>query len=464
MDVPQALESLQEIIARVIADLETGATLHQVREALGLPYIEELESLGKRKYLHKVTVAASDQIVICAAQQIMNAYPGNREKPQASDVQSIQDALWWIESEGIQQISNVTRYQIAESLEGVCFWGRFSLRELFAPVLPTEASNSYFTSVNLGNDGYLSEGQFPPSRITVLDYLRRLGLEDWPDQRFCRVIERLVHPEVQSGDIQKQLVTQFNVILQREGFELREEGVQGGLPVYKVRRNRAGVAGLPKYIIFASTGPKPEIIFGDALNMDISIVRHADQCLVYDQPPPSGDLTWQMLVQWWSTKAGNGDDTDLRGQLGRRLQASLQSEPERLLFSTYFREFKPRLGDRLPALLPQVYLHYDPRSRSERDEPVLVRQRMDFLLLLRNAARIVIEIDGVQHYADESGRASTQRYAKMVAEDRRIRTLGYEVYRFGGAEFVDRESASKTVIAFFEELFARHEVRPELKI
>ena len=113
------------------------------------------------------------------------------------------------------------------------------------------------------------------------------------------------------------------------------------------------------------------------------------------------------------------------------------------------------MGDDLPALLPQVYLHYDPRNKKERDKPVLARQRMDFLLLLRNSARIVIEIDGVQHYSNDDGRASTVRYAKMVAEDRRIRLLGYEVYRFGGAEFTS-PNAYQLITAFFDELFERH--------
>ena len=47
--------------------------------------------------------------------------------------------------------------------------------------------------------------------------------------------------------------------------------------------------------------------------------------------------------------------------------------------------------------------------------------------------RVVIEIDGKQHYADGET-ASPQRYAAMVAEDRNLRLLGYEVYRFGGFE------------------------------
>jgi hypothetical protein len=49
----------------------------------------------------------------------------------------------------------------------------------------------------------------------------------------------------------------------------------------------------------------------------------------------------------------------------------------------------------------------------------------------------------------------------MVAEDRRIRNLGYEVYRFGGAEFQAPEAASKAITAFFGELFARHKIQTE---
>ena len=82
-------------------------------------------------------------------------------------------------------------------------------------------------------------------------------------------------------------------------------------------------------------------------------------------------------------------------------------------------------------------------------------------MLLRNAARIVLEIDGIQHYAEDSGMASPSRYAEMVAEDRRIRNLGYEVYRFGGAEFQVPEAASIVITAFFGELFTRHKIQTE---
>jgi hypothetical protein len=45
----------------------------------------------------------------------------------------------------------------------------------------------------------------------------------------------------------------------------------------------------------------------------------------------------------------------------------------------------------------------------------------------------------------------------MVAEDRRLRLAGYEVYRFGGAELSpDDLDAPARVERFFDELLDRH--------
>jgi very-short-patch-repair endonuclease len=95
-----------------------------------------------------------------------------------------------------------------------------------------------------------------------------------------------------------------------------------------------------------------------------------------------------------------------------------------------------------PALLPQVYLHYDPLTRKQRggQPSALVRERMDFLLLLPRRVRVVIEVDGKQHYA-EGDIASPELYSEMVAEDRRLRLQSYEVYRFGGYELMQPGAA-----------------------
>ncbi len=104
-------------------------------------------------------------------------------------------------------------------------------------------------------------------------------------------------------------------------------------------------------------------------------------------------------------------------------------------------------------MIPQVYLHYDPYTATQRGAPGPVsRQRMDFLLLLPHRARVVIECDGKQHYADDNGRADPRRYAAMMAEDRDLRLKGYEIYRFGGAELVNDPAARHLLNAFFDRL------------
>lgn len=137
---------------------------------------------------------------------------------------------------------------------------------------------------------------------------------------------------------------------------------------------------------------------------------------------------------------------NLRSSLG-------DNSAERRILRAYADRYV-QLGDGIPALIPQVYLHYDPYTRTHHapGPAPLPRQRMDFLLLLPQRIRIVIECDGRQHYADETGRADSQRYAEMVAEDRELRLRGYEVYRFGGAELVDTPVASRGLATFFDRL------------
>jgi len=201
-DVQQTFENLRKTIAKVVADVETWNTLHEVKAALGLPHQDPYRSgsgyrIPKYEYLLMLTTLASDQVIIRVAKQIVNSYPGTRAKPSESDLQRIQDALWWIEIGGVQRISNTIRYQIAESLEGIRFWGRFSLREFLAPVLPNEANCSDYS---IGDDGYLYQKYFTTSpRIKVANYLKKLGLIEWPDERFCRLIERMVHPDREYG-------------------------------------------------------------------------------------------------------------------------------------------------------------------------------------------------------------------------------------------------------------------------
>jgi very-short-patch-repair endonuclease len=212
-----------------------------------------------------------------------------------------------------------------------------------------------------------------------------------------------------------------------------------------------------KNLIFAADGPKPKIVLRDAVNNDVEIVSNADNCLVFNGPLSLHGLTWAEMVGWWADRQQTApNDRRTAHALYARLAASLDSEPERLMFRTYCARYGQAGGDELPALIPQVYLHYDPYTRrTSGHTSALARQRMDFLLLTPDRSRIVIEVDGVQHYADATGKASTRLYSEMVAEDRRLRLMGYDIYRFGGHELA-RPDASTMLQAFFDELLSRH--------
>lgn len=227
-----------------------------------------------------------------------------------------------------------------------------------------------------------------------------------------------------------------------------------------------GVAGRPKNLVFASTGRKPVLGFRDAINNDVVILEHAEHCLLYDAPVGEQGLRWDDLVTWWrKTQDGNQSESEARRTLGRRLLAAVGSPAEEQLFRAYFKHWAPVLRASLPALLPQVYLHYDPSTIKELyargQQKRFLTQRMDFLMLLPNRVRVVIEVDGQQHYSIEvNGKTwpSPAVYADTVRGDRDLRLAGYEVYRFSGHELPTEEEAAAVVAEFFARLFKRHDI------
>jgi very-short-patch-repair endonuclease len=288
----------------------------------------------------------------------------------------------------------------------------------------------------------------------------RFGLAT-SDAALLRFLAEMLHPEVRLNLAEVERLHEFlNQILVYDGYEIVPVGVISGAPVFAGRRVGAGVPGSMKNLIFAADGPKPEIVFSDALNNDVRVVKNEQFCLVYDRPPAAHGITWADLTSWWADREGltGAPASEVSLSLYRRLDRSLgDNGAERRILRTYTDRYV-RLGDDIPALIPQVYLHYDPYTRAHHvpGAAPLLRQRMDFLLLLPQRIRIVIECDGRQHYADEAGRADPQRYAEMVAEDRELRLRGYEVYRFGGAELTEGSATDARLAAFFDRLAEHH--------
>lgn len=291
-----------------------------------------------------------------------------------------------------------------------------------------------------------------------LEYLltKYLGLLTIDDKIFIKFLEQLVHPIIRDDADQKFFISAINEHLHHDGFRYYIANVISGALIYQIEAisNRAGNG--VKNIIFSSINKKPDIIIKDAMSNDIEIVNNADDCLVFDQPIKSEGLSWKTLVKWWETKNQVLDGTVDRS-LFIRLQKSIKnSPPEKIFFNNYYKIVKNKLSlPDFPALIPQVYLHYDPISAKNLcGVKRLPRQRMDFLLLLPMHVKIIIEIDGKQHYS-ENNTASPRKYAEMVKEDRNLKLLGYEVFRFSGFE-LSADLAEETTETFITKLFDRY--------
>lgn len=302
----------------------------------------------------------------------------------------------------------------------------------------------------------------------------RFGLSD-NDDLLLKFLATMLHPEVRPDvEAAERLRDCFNKILQHDGYEIVPVEWISGAPVFGARRLGSVTPGAVKQLVFAADGPKPKIVLADLPSGDIRITENEKYCLVYDRPIKGTGLTWGDLITWWrEQKSFTKDvlDVDVGRDLWRRLYKSLhklpevsnqkKKSPEQLLFHTYTDIFPiSDTGSRYPALVPQVYVHYDPQTRKQRHgaDSVLGRERMDFLLLLSRGVRVVIEVDGKQHYADSKGQGSPRLYANMVAQDRSLRLKGYEVYRFGGQELSGDESDNAAMLKkFFVDLFDRYE-------
>lgn len=436
------LETLKENIATALSETK-AYNLPALCTELGLAEGEETEAYSSKYYyvLKRVQLLGKDR-VIALGKQTLERYPSYQLDETIGLLDPPQDGM----------ISAITRRHLIDELS--------SMGNLAGEMYLTEFLDRIFPLSQMSFNG----GRITQSTLADGVQQHMIRNEDWSyrdffdyanvlklsERRFRAILEEVVHPEVRTGADQKRFIDAINPFLLRDGFELAPVSQTSGYPVFRVVK-RGGVAGHCKNLIFAANGPKPELVLADALNNDIRIVRNQDHCLVYDRAIGLDGLFWPDLVQWWSETAPSGDP---ERSLYRRLAASLGSEPEKRFFRFYFETLREALKDKLPAIIPQVYLHYDPYTLRELPSgSALARQRMDFLLLLPYRQRVVIEIDGKQHYADGE-KASPKLYADMVAEDRNLRLLGYEVYRFGGYELTET-NAQRTVAAFLERLIRR---------
>lgn len=344
----------------------------------------------------------------------------------------------------------------------------------FAKIVCPSLSDSMLSEIARHMDRF---DDWPESYLldTIIDYV------NLSDDDFKNLLVQYVNPNIHRwkwNDEEErrepipntELVEVINRYIAHDGFKLVVKDTIGDKKFYECVSTRAGVQGQVKNIIFAAKY-KPEIAFDDALNNDIRITHNENQCLVYNRPIPSTGVMWNDLVNWYAEENDIGtSNTEIA--FVRRLCDCLDtsfknngatSGPETWMLQAYY-DLKKELGIDLPALIPQVYLYYDPQTLKQRGYKLFEHQKMDFLMIFSHKDRVVIEIDGKQHYA-EGSTASPKLYAEMVAAHREMSLYGYDVYRFGGYEFMgaDSDDAIKDKVlgnlkSFFTRLFYKYGV------
>ncbi|MEV6534900.1 hypothetical protein AB0M86_35830 [Streptomyces sp. NPDC051639] len=311
------------------------------------------------------------------------------------------------------------------------------------------------------------------SAPTLYDEIQRHVLrfqEDWtpeylfeqlhafeaPDPRFGHFLEGLASPSTLPDEqAQRRFVDLANKHLQPVGAQLRLEGEEDGYPLFHLAQTGQGTGRRPRNLIFATLG-KPDIRFTSALDNDIEIAERSDQVLVYDRPVGTNGLLWRELLAWWQEIREISDPEQASRSLYDRMRASLppRSEGQKNLFWLYHNIYREDLNA-VPALLPEIWVHWDPKTVRERGALALQNLRMDFLMLLPGNRRVVLEVDGMQHYTRDEGTVpDSARYAATMAGDRDLKFRGYEVFRFGHDELRDHDKARPAVTEFFRTLLA----------
>jgi len=466
------LDTLRDQIANAIAVHVSAQNVPRICVAVGIQStVGEGDASdafrSKRSYVKRRLLERSKEDLIQIATKVLTEF----------DAPDLHDSLSELTSHADARVSVITRREVLKALNDIDnLSGDTEIFEFLTDVFGKSVLSS-------GNIDFLIPDSSLESQITrhyvnnsdwTNEYLvTACGALTCSQNRFFQLIAKALHPAVRRGEEQTNLAERIGAILRHDSFDVRQTGVESRYPTFGVVRAQSGVPGSMKNLIFGSIGEKPELIFRDAVNNDVEIVKNADKVLIYDLPlPASGEFLWKDLLAWWRSRENISDENAAKNTLYLRLLQSVKitgSPGELAIFRSYHEKYGPAMGLNLPVLIPQVYLHYDPYTKRERgDEQFLARQRMDFLLMLENGIRVVLEVDGQHHYATEDKKskalvADPQKYAVGAREDRRLRLLGYEVYRFGAAEFSDTTISpvrigpisQKVVAAFFDRLLTK---------
>ncbi len=448
---PAAAAQLQHLTRQLVLSLMDYYTHEQLpgacaRFGLPAPPPEAVPpaTLTKRQRLTQVFT----QIPAGDYRQVLARFIEDGQLPPDTRNQA-QDLVWTPGPEILERV----RREIADALESVApIWSNLSgylqlLRRLFALDRNTGLWGSTTLEAEIVQHTVTNSEDW-----TVLDLFEAIGALDTHDRRFAALVEGLLSGSVNPDERrQHELLAVIKPVLKHGGLQVIENGSRGGYPEFKILAGNS--PGRPaQLVLFASTGSsKPDLRISEVLDRTVEIVD-TRQVLRYDRAVPAEHgLNWAALQAWWAdTNSLDRVAPDTKKSLYQRLLAGIPktSPPQQRLFRAYHQWVAAQGLVDFPVLLPEVWLHWDPQSTRQRGDQVFRSHRLDFLLLLPGHRRVVLEVDGAQHYSTADRQASPELYAATMRADRDLRLDGYEVFRFGGHEFGASEAVLTTAEFF----------------
>lgn len=268
------------------------------------------------------------------------------------------------------------------------------------------------------------------------------------DIQFKEFLTQLVHPNVRiNREDQLKYVQEINELLKQDGYLLMENTNCGEEQIlYHIEKTRPCKTLVSLKLLFAPIYKKFNALTENQL-LELS-TNQDEQVLFYNDFIDSKEgLTWEKLVRWWN-KGEQQYSLIQERELYKRLGRSLETEAERLFFNQYYKLLHPK-GSQIPALIPQVYCKYSLAGRNINPETSYNYQRMSFQLIMPKNIPIIIEIVG-----NTAPRISAQK----MADQRKLKMSGYEIYSFHEEEFTDKITIARLIEAFIEQLFYKHKI------
>lgn len=201
-----------------------------------------------------------------------------------------------------------------------------------------------------------------------------LKLDQIDDEKFIFFLEQYVNPiinrrrydeqEEEWIPLQEECVNAINRYLLSCNLRLEVKELRSDKKIFEIVSLTQGVDQSIKNIIYAAKF-KPDIVIDDALANNIHIVKNEEQCLIFDKEIPEKGLFWQDMVDWYAEKYNLSHNVE--EAYVKRLKEAIgeSSPPEQLFFDAYI-ELKNEMVCQIPALIPQVYLYYDPLTKQQR--------------------------------------------------------------------------------------------------